>query len=60
MSEYISTKDTEPLLLEVEALCRVYLGKNAESEPWGETCERFERLNKLAKKLRTAIAKATD
>jgi len=26
---------------EVETLCRVYVGKNAESEEWGETCRRL-------------------
>jgi len=40
------------LLDEVEALCRVYVGKNAESEAWGKTCERLETISKLAKAYR--------
>lgn len=47
-------KNTEALLAEVEALCKAYVGKNAESEMWGETCKRFARLDKLAKKVRKA------
>lgn len=54
----VSPKEVEALLTEVEALCRVYIGKDAESEEWGATCQRFARLDKLAKKLRKAIAKA--
>ena len=48
------TKDMEALLAEVEELCRVHVGKNAEGEQWIETCRRFERLDKLAKKIRKA------
>ena len=46
------TKDELKLLEEVEALCKVYCGKDAESEQWIETCRRLERLDKLAKKVR--------
>ena len=40
------------LVDEVEALCRVYDGKDAESEQWYQTCERLERLDKLVKRIR--------
>jgi hypothetical protein len=42
------------LLDEIDALCAVYIGKNAPSEQWGVTCERFERIDKLRKKARIA------
>jgi hypothetical protein len=53
-----ATKDFEKLLAEVEALTSKYVGKDAESEMWGETCDRLERLDKLAKKIRKAQAAA--
>ena len=40
------------LVDEVEALCRVYDGRDAESEQWYQTCERLERLDKLVKRIR--------
>jgi hypothetical protein len=46
------TKDLEALLKEVEALCAVHVGKAAEGEQWLETLKRFDRLDKLAKKVR--------
>jgi hypothetical protein len=48
-------KQAEALLNEVDALCKVYVGKKAEGEQWGETCKRLERLDKLAKALRRAL-----
>lgn len=53
-----ATRAIEALLAEVEALCLIHCGKAAEGEPWGETCDRFDRLDKAAKKLRKALAKA--
>lgn len=50
-------KDVEALLSEVEALCRVYVGKDAESEEWGQTCQRLARIDKLVKKVRKAQAR---
>jgi hypothetical protein len=47
-------KDTAKLIDDVEALCRVYVGKNAESEEWSETCVRLANLDKLIKKIRRA------
>ena len=44
----------EQLLEAVEALCKVYVGKNAPSEQWRETIDRFVELDKLAKKVRRA------
>jgi hypothetical protein len=43
---------TDKLIDEVEDLCKTYVGKNAECEQWFETCKRFERLDKLVKKIR--------
>lgn len=40
------------LLDEVEALCRVYVGKDAEGEQWVATCRRLEGLDKLVKRIR--------
>lgn len=53
-------KAVEALLTEVEALCRVYVGKDAESEEWGKTCERLAKIDKLAKKVRKAQALTQD
>lgn len=57
-------KLTIELLSEVEALCALYLAKDAEGEPWGETCKRLVRLDALARKIRAAerrrAAKAKD
>jgi len=47
-------KDTAKLIDDDEALCRVYIGKNAESEEWGKTCVRLADLDKLIKKIRRA------
>ncbi len=52
-----TAKDFEKLLAEVEALTLRYVGKDAESEPWIETCHRFDRLDKIAKKIRKAQAR---
>ena len=48
------TKDIEKLLQEVEELGRLFLPKDAEGEPWGQTCNRIARMDKLAKKIRKA------
>ena len=32
-----TVRQLKTLLDEVETLCRVHVGKNAESEPWGDT-----------------------
>lgn len=45
-------RDWGKLLNEVAELCRVYVGKNAPSEQWIETCRRLEMLDKLVKKIR--------
>lgn len=45
------------LIDEAEALCKVYVGKDAESEDWRDTCRRLERLDKLVKRVRRAQAK---
>ena len=43
-------KDTAKLIDDVEALCRLYIGKNVESK----TCVRLADLDKLIKKIRRA------
>ena len=45
------------LIDKTEALCRVYVGKNAESEQWIETCRRLDALDKLVKRIRRSAAK---
>jgi hypothetical protein len=40
------------LLDEIDALCRVYVGKDAKGEPWDETRRRLERLSKLSRPAR--------
>lgn len=45
------------LLDEIDALCAVYVGKNAPSEQWGATCERLERIDKLRKRARALATK---
>jgi hypothetical protein len=47
-----SERTIAKLVDEVEALYRVYVGKDAESEQWCQTCERLERLDKLVKRIR--------
>ena len=42
----------DKLINEVEDLCRVYVGKKAESEQWHETCDRLTRIDKLVKAVR--------
>ena len=51
----MATNALTKLLDEVDALCAVYVGKNAPSEQWIKTCERLERIAKLRKRAR-AIA----
>lgn len=51
----MSTKALIKLLDEIDELCRIYVGKNAPSEPWGETCVRLERIGKLRKRARAEI-----
>jgi hypothetical protein len=46
------TPPVDQLIEEVEALCKVYCGKNAEGELWGQTCLRINRLNQILKKIR--------
>lgn len=50
----------EKLLVEVETLGSLFVPKGAEGETWGETCERIERMWKLAKKIRKAQATAAE
>ena len=45
------------LIDQTEALCRVYIGKNAESEQWGDTLRRLDALDKLVKRVRRSAAK---
>lgn len=45
------------LLDEIDELCRIYVGKDAPSEAWIETCNRFERINKLRKRARAVAEK---
>lgn len=45
-------KDVDALLAEVEALGDLFLKKDAEGEPWGKTCDRIERMARLARKIR--------
>lgn len=47
------------LVDEVEALCKVYVGKDAECEQWVDTCRRLERLDKLVKRVRRAQRKGS-
>jgi hypothetical protein len=54
MTDPKTNKAVEALLVEVEALCKAYIGKKAEGEQWAETCARFARLDRLAKKVRKA------
>jgi len=58
MNSKPTSKAVSDLINEVDALCRVYVGKNAPSERWRETCERLERLAKIVKRARAAVAKA--
>lgn len=53
-------EDLIKLLEEVEALCKVHIGKNAPSEQWGETCRRLMALDKIAKKARRDLTKRAD
>jgi hypothetical protein len=41
------------LLDEIDALCKAYCGKKAESEQWLTTVDRLDRLNKLRHRART-------
>ena len=50
-------KALKSLVNEVEDLCRVYVGRDAESEQWIDTCKRFERLDRLVKTVRKAEPK---
>lgn len=43
------------LLDEVDALCQVYVGKNAASEAWIDTARRIERLDKLRRSARRYV-----
>lgn len=53
------TKTMPKLLDEVEALCRVYIGKDAESEQWLETLNRLDRIDRLLKRVRKEQVKLT-
>lgn len=54
----MNQRDWDKLLEEAETLCRIYVGKNAESEPWGDTLKRLIALDKQVKKIRRQQAKA--
>lgn len=49
-------RDIAKLIDEVEALCKVYVGKDAESEGWAATCRRLESLDKIVKRIRKRAA----
>jgi hypothetical protein len=51
MSKPPKTKLPE-LLSEVEDLCVIYVGKDAEGETWIETSKRLVRINRLVKAVR--------
>lgn len=50
-------KAVTDLIDEVEALCRIFIGKDAPGEQWRDTLFRIERMAKSAKRARTALAK---
>jgi len=47
----------DELVDQAEALCRIYVGKNAPSEPWVQTCDRLEALDKVVKRVRRSQKK---
>ena len=53
----LTPKAVVDLLNEVEALCQIYVGKNAPGEQWRDTLERIDRMAKTAKRARAALAK---
>ena len=52
----LTAKALANLIDEVDALCRVYVGKNAPGEQWRDTLDRIDRLAKLSKKARAALS----
>ena len=46
------SKPLADLVEEVEELCRVYVGREAPSEPWGVTCERLVKIERLVRRVR--------
>ena len=42
------------LVDEAEALCGLFIGKDAEGESWGDTLTRLDRIDKLVKTIRKA------
>lgn len=46
----------EALASEVEALTRLYIGKDAEGEAWGDTLRRLDSLAQIVRRVRRAQA----
>lgn len=51
-------KKTAQLIEQVEALCALYVGRNAEGEQWLKTIERLEKLSKAVKAAKKELEQA--